>query len=153
MRVPLRFFMGRPLLSPPKKENDRELPDAVARRSWVLRGVTYVGVAEEARTRGFVPPALAGFAFLAAGVACSEREIRRRPWGVKCLLWLSPQQIFPSPHDDFPQDSVDGPALGGACAGAGRRVLRGRQNRTALRHDRALHPPGVATHGPRRGRA
>src|SRR5437667_1684624 len=55
---------------------DRELPDAVARRSWVLRGVTCVGVAEEARTRSFVSPALAGFAFLAAGRACCDVKYR-----------------------------------------------------------------------------
>src|SRR6266566_438107 len=79
MRVPLRFFIGRPSFRLPKKESDRELPDAVARRSWVLRGVTYVGVAEEARTRGFVPPALAGFAFLAAGRACCDVKYRGGP--------------------------------------------------------------------------
>src|SRR3989442_6206042 len=33
------------------------------------------------------------------------------------------------------------------------RSLRGRQDRTALRDHRALHLPGVAAHGPRRGRA
>src|SRR6267378_6513338 len=79
MRVPLRFFIGRPSFRLPKKESDRELPDAVARRSWVLRGVTYVGVAEEARTRGFVPPALAGFAFLAAVLLAACQIRRRRP--------------------------------------------------------------------------
>src|SRR5205085_6952831 len=78
MRVPLRFFIGRPSFRLPK-ENDRELPDAVARRSWVLRGVTCLGVAEEARTRGFVPPALAGFTFLAAVLLAACQIRRRRP--------------------------------------------------------------------------
>src|SRR3989442_14027101 len=59
---------------------------AVARRSWALRGVAYCGVAEEARTRGFVPPAFAGFAFVAAvlrrlkyaSVKGASRSRRRR---------------------------------------------------------------------------
>ena len=36
---------------------------SAARRSWVLRGVIH-GFSEEARTRGFASPALAGFAFI-----------------------------------------------------------------------------------------
>jgi len=28
--------------------------------------------------------------------------------GAGRLLWVSQQRIFPSPHDDFPQHSVDG---------------------------------------------
>ena len=60
-----------------------EPPGAVARRSWVLRGVNYAGVAEEARTRGFVPPAFTGFAFGAAGAASYKSDIPRGPGGVK----------------------------------------------------------------------
>jgi len=45
------------------------------------------------------------------------------------LLWVSQQRIFPSPHDEFLQDSVDDAALVGARAGPRRRVLRGRQDR------------------------
>src|SRR2546427_6366385 len=71
--VPLRFFIRRPSFRLPKKTTAK-LPDAVARRSWVLRGVNYAGVAEEARTRGFVPPAFAGFALVAAALLVRSEE-------------------------------------------------------------------------------
>src|SRR3989454_11936265 len=58
------------------RKTTAQLPGAVARRSWVLRGVNYAGVAEEARTRGFVPPAFAGFAFVAAGAATGKVKYR-----------------------------------------------------------------------------
>src|SRR5216117_4577734 len=80
--VPLRFFIRRPSFRLPKKTTAK-LPDAVARRSWVLRGVNYAGVAEEARTRGFVPPAFTGFDFGAAGAASYKSDIPRGPGGVK----------------------------------------------------------------------
>src|SRR5207248_5386963 len=73
--VPLRFFIRRSCFRRPKKTTAK-LPDAVARRSWVLRGVNYAGVAEEARTRGFVPPAFAGFAFVAKAVLAERLKYR-----------------------------------------------------------------------------
>src|SRR5437899_2413605 len=70
--LPLRFFIGRPSFCTKaftsKEKPTAEPTGAVARRSWVPRGVAYCGVAEEARTRGFVPPAFAGFALVAAAL-------------------------------------------------------------------------------------
>src|SRR3989442_15755562 len=65
MVVPWELFIGSPSITKgftSKEKATAEPTGAVARRSWVLRGVAYCGVAEEARTRGFVPPAFAGFA-------------------------------------------------------------------------------------------
>src|SRR5439155_13775127 len=63
--LPVRFFIGRPSFRLPK-ENERRATrcgsSAVVGPSWRQGS----GVAEEARTRGFVSPAFAGFAFLAA---------------------------------------------------------------------------------------
>src|SRR3989442_9864002 len=92
---PLRFFMGRFSFRTKafaSQENaTAEATGAVARRSWVLRGVDCFSVAEEARTRGFVPPAFAGFAFVAAALLRlrSEEhtsELQSRPHLVCRLL-------------------------------------------------------------------
>jgi hypothetical protein len=48
LSVPLRFFIGRPSFRLPKKTTAK-LRDAVARRSWVLRGVNYAPASRRRR--------------------------------------------------------------------------------------------------------
>jgi hypothetical protein len=88
------------------RTHKRRATCSVARRSWVLRGVRRPASRRRARTRGFAPPAFAGFAFVAGAInstaaASVGREVRLSIARPTARRWLSPSCAEP-PKKDWP---------------------------------------------------
>src|SRR6266550_4062993 len=97
--------MGRPSCRLPK----RKRPRAARCGSSAVVGPTWRHLCRRrggGGTRGFVPPALAGFAFLAAGVACWERTYRGGPEASSACSGSRRNKSFPRPMTSSPRTAL-----------------------------------------------